>query len=240
MNKLFKNVVKENTQPPNSPNTSDLLSSGSDNDNPMTISTILESKLNNIEYDTEDEDKETKEDANKLVQEGKYNMAVRIYTNLLKNNNDDYILLSNRSVAFIKSRKYQLALKDCVKTTQLKPDWAKGWGRLGAALYRLNKMEEATTAYNKAMELEPTNNIYMNMLLVLNKEIPENFQENMLDIIMKETKIMDKMMDKKFQSKVLSMQSNPFEALQDDEIMGVIMNMMNNDNMMNMISNIKI
>lgn len=239
MNKLFKNVIKESTQPPNSPNTPD-----SHYSDTMIISTILESKLNNIEYDTEDEEKDTKEDANKLVQESKYSDAIRIYSNLLKNNNDDYILLSNRSVAFIKSRKYQLALKDCVKTTQLKPDWAKGWGRLGASLYRLNKIEEAKTAYNKAMELEPNNIIYMNMLLVLNKNnlnmIPENFQENMLDIIMKETKLMDKMMDKKFQSKVLSMQSNPFEALQDDEIMGVIMNMMTNDNMMNMISNMKI
>ena len=53
MNKLFKNVIKESTQPPNSPNTPD-----SHYSDTMIISTILESKLNNIEYDTEDEEKD--------------------------------------------------------------------------------------------------------------------------------------------------------------------------------------
>lgn len=30
---------------------------------------------------------------------------------------------------------YEHALEDANKTTELKPDWAKGWGRKGSALH---------------------------------------------------------------------------------------------------------
>jgi stress-induced-phosphoprotein 1 len=45
------------------------------------------------------------------------------------------VLYSNRSGAYASLKNYQKALEDANKTTEIKPDWAKGWGRKGAALH---------------------------------------------------------------------------------------------------------
>ena len=63
----------------------------------------------------------------------------------------------------IKTKGFNLALKDCIRVTKLKPDWGKAWGRLGASLYGLEKYNDAMTAYVKANELDP-NDIYTKMI----------------------------------------------------------------------------
>lgn len=40
----------------------------------------------------------------------------------------------------------------------------KGYSRKGYALYKLNQLDEAVEAYNKAIELEPTNDLYKKTL----------------------------------------------------------------------------
>ena len=50
-----------------------------------------------------------------------------------------------------------MALEDAVKTTELKPDWAKGWGRKGAALHGDGDLIGAKDAYEEALKLEPAN-----------------------------------------------------------------------------------
>jgi stress-induced-phosphoprotein 1 len=45
------------------------------------------------------------------------------------------VLYSNRSGAYASLKDWQKALEDANKTTEIKPDWAKGWGRKGTALH---------------------------------------------------------------------------------------------------------
>lgn len=45
------------------------------------------------------------------------------------------MLYSNRSGAYASLKNYEKALEDANKTTELKPDWAKGYGRKGSALH---------------------------------------------------------------------------------------------------------
>lgn len=47
----------------------------------------------------------------------------------------NHVLYSNRSGAYASLRDYAKALADANKTTEIKPDWAKGWGRKGTALH---------------------------------------------------------------------------------------------------------
>ena len=47
----------------------------------------------------------------------------------------NHVLYSNRSGAYASMKNYDKALEDAEKTTDLKPDWAKGWGRKGSALH---------------------------------------------------------------------------------------------------------
>lgn len=188
-----------------------------------------------------------KEKANDYYIEGKYNEAVNIYTQLLDWEPENYMILSNRSATYIKLQKWNEALNDAVMSTKLKPDWGKAWGRLGAALYGLDKLDEALVAYNKANELEPSN-IYVDMIEEIKQNIiniknnlfskesktqdpsMENLFSTMFDSVISNPKIMEKLTNPEFQSKVLTMQSNPLEALKDKEVMNIMSEMMKNLN----------
>ena len=184
-----------------------------------------------------------KEKANEYYVEYKYNEAVDIYSQLLEWEPENYMVLSNRSAAYIKLEKWNEALNDAVMSTKLKPDWGKAWGRLGAALYGQDKLDEALVAYNKANELEPSNiyvemieEIKQNMINIKNNLFSndpkaqnpsmENLFSTMFDSVISNPKIMEKLTNPEFQNKVLTMQSNPLQALKDQEVMNIMSEMM--------------
>jgi len=184
-----------------------------------------------------------KEKANEYYVVGFYKEAVNIYTQLLEWEPENYMVLSNRSAAYIKLEKWNEALNDAVMSTKLKPDWGKAWGRLGAALYGQDKLDEALVAYNKANELEPSNiyvemieEIKQNMISIKNNlflndpkaQNPsmENLFSTMFDSVISNPKIMEKLTNPEFQNKVLTMQSNPLQALKDQEVMTIMSEMM--------------
>lgn len=47
----------------------------------------------------------------------------------------NHVLYSNRSGAYASLKNFDKAFEDAEKTTEIKPDWAKGWGRKGTALH---------------------------------------------------------------------------------------------------------
>lgn len=87
---------------------------------------------------------------------------------------ENHVLYSNRSGAYASKKDFHQALEDANKTTEIKPDWAKGWGRKGAALHGTGdlsmSLEElgkfhtdvrrivgAKEAFNEALKLDPNN-----------------------------------------------------------------------------------
>lgn len=70
---------------------------------------------------------------------------------------ENHILYSNRAAAYTSKKDYTNALKDAEKTTELKPDWPKGWSRKGAALHGTRDLPGALEAYKKSSELDPNN-----------------------------------------------------------------------------------
>ena len=220
---------------------------------------IPELNITDNNSDTEDEKEYTKEDANKYVTEGKYMLAIDIHNKLLEEeSNDSHILLSNRGLCYFKLGDYEASLKDLVKSTKKRPDYAKAWGRLGATLYKLNKLDKAHVAYTNAHTLEEDSEkqiIYKNMIDMIGRGFPENIHNikesiketiegklnnlfsnnsdmmnnmmnNMMENVFSNSNIMEKIINPEFQSKVLKMQSNPFNAINDPDIMGVITQMM--------------
>ena len=191
------------------------------------------------------------ETANNYFKQGQYEDAIKIYTTLLEQDGDDCKILSNRCLSYIKLGDYKLSLTDAISVVRLQPESAKGWGRLGASLYGVNRFEEAITAYSKAYELEPLE-MYSEMVQEINtkiikvkKTVLKNSLLNkmkegsepvnnlfssmfgkMLESVTTNQKLMDKLSNSDFQNKVLSMESTPFSALNDTEVTDVLMEML--------------
>ncbi|KAL0757705.1 hypothetical protein Bca101_095373 [Brassica carinata] len=86
-----------------------------------------------------------------------FTSAIHHYTSAITLSPTNHILFSNRSAAYASLRNYADALSDAIKTVELKPDWAKGYSRLGAAHWGLNQFQEAAAAYTKGLEIDPSN-----------------------------------------------------------------------------------
>jgi stress-induced-phosphoprotein 1 len=67
------------------------------------------------------------------------------------------VLYSNRSGAYASLKDWDAALEDANKTTEIKPDWSKGWGRKGTALHGTGDLVGAKDAFDEALKLDPAN-----------------------------------------------------------------------------------
>ena len=81
---------------------------------------------------------------------GKFSEAINIEP-------QNHVLYSNRSGAYASLKQFDKALEDANKTTELKPDWAKGWGRKGAAMHGVGDLVGSVEAYEEALKLDPAN-----------------------------------------------------------------------------------
>jgi tetratricopeptide (TPR) repeat protein len=198
---------------------------------------------------------EKKYQANQYFKNGNYQKSINIYSEILELDKDNHEILSNRSAAYIKIKKYDLALNDIIKTIKFKPCCGKAWGRLGATLYGQNKIEKALVAYNKANELESMD-IYSQMINQINEQLnntnntnntnnnllddsqvddfqfddsqKDNLFNNLLNSVISNPEIMEKLTNLEFQKKVLSLQNNQMEALKDEEILNIMNELMKN------------
>ncbi|XP_075974823.1 stress-induced phosphoprotein 1 [Anticarsia gemmatalis] len=98
-----------------------------------------------------------KELGNDYFKKGDYSTAVKHYTEAIKRNPDDPKLYSNRAACYTKLAAFDLGLKDCDQCCKLDPKFIKGWIRKGKILQGMQQHSKALTAYQKALELDPSN-----------------------------------------------------------------------------------
>jgi len=85
--------------------------------------------------------------------------AVKGYSEALAINPEDHALLSNRSAAYGSLEKFKEAWQDAKECVRLRPDWPKGYARLGFGLVHLFRLEEAQKAYQDGLNLEPDKDV---------------------------------------------------------------------------------
>lgn len=100
---------------------------------------------------------EQKEKADAAFKEGVYRDAIVYYTRALRHTPKNERLLSNRSVAYFKISKFQLALDDAVMAADIEPKWPKIYFRKGQALRALRRWEDAVAAFEVGQALDPDN-----------------------------------------------------------------------------------
>lgn len=88
----------------------------------------------------------------------------------------NHILFSNRSAAYASKKEWSSALADAEETTKLKPDWPKGWGRKGTALYGLGDLLGAHDAYEEGLKIDPNNVGLKNDLLSVTRAMEKEVE----------------------------------------------------------------
>ncbi|KAJ1379629.1 Tetratricopeptide-like helical domain superfamily, partial [Sesbania bispinosa] len=100
---------------------------------------------------------EAKAKGNAAFSGGDFTAAIRHFSDAIALTPSNHVLYSNRSAAYASLQKYAEALDDAKKTIELKPDWSKGYSRLGAAHLGLGHAHDAVSAYRKGLEIDPNN-----------------------------------------------------------------------------------
>lgn len=100
---------------------------------------------------------ELKAQGNQAIAAKNFDEAIDKFTQAIEIQPENHILYSNRSAAYASKKDWANALKDAEKTTEIKPDWAKGWGRKGTALHGNGDLLGAAEAYESGLKIDPNN-----------------------------------------------------------------------------------
>ncbi|EKX47128.1 hypothetical protein GUITHDRAFT_50474, partial [Guillardia theta CCMP2712] len=79
--------------------------------------------------------------------------AIRYYTMAIRLDEHNHVMYSNRSAAYAALGDWFRALEDAEFAIELRPDWARGYSRKGAALAGRGIFDKAVEAYKKGLEL---------------------------------------------------------------------------------------
>jgi L1 cell adhesion molecule like protein len=98
-----------------------------------------------------------KDAGNAAFSKGEFVAATEAYTAALGADGTNHVLWSNRSASYLGAGKTREALRDARVCVRVKPDFAKGYSRLGAALFAVGAYAEAVAAYVRGLAVDPSN-----------------------------------------------------------------------------------
>lgn len=128
---------------------------------------VLESELNRTPAATAEAKKcaeEMKEKGNNFMKNSQVEDALKAYTEALALDPTNAIIYCNRAAAYSKLNQHDLAAKDCEIALAFDGSYAKAYGRYGLALHGLGMLKEAKESLEKAVSLDPENQLYKNNL----------------------------------------------------------------------------
>ena len=98
-----------------------------------------------------------KADGNKAFRGGEYADAVRSFTESLRLNPHDALVLGNRAAAFDKLGEHERAITDSMASLRIDPTYLKGYFRLATAYIAVNRPREALEAVKQGLMIQRTN-----------------------------------------------------------------------------------
>lgn len=182
---------------------------------------------------------ELKNQGNLLFSSGNFEEAVDVFTLAINADPENAVLHSNRSAAFASLRLWEEAVADAKKTTELRPEWGKGWSRLGSALQGMGNMKEAHEAFSKGIQVDPTNVQLQKGVeatkAAMNAPPPHEFPNpfagaDVIDRLKKNPRTAALLNDPAFAAKIAELRANPQNVtkyLQDPGMMDVLSVLLN-------------
>ena len=113
-----------------------------------------------VEIADEESPSDLKVRGNDCVKSGNHAVAVRLFSVAIERGppkEELHLYHSNRSVCALSLKRYDMAISDADQCVALKPDWAKGYSRLGAAHFYAGNHAASVKAYASGLAIEPTN-----------------------------------------------------------------------------------
>lgn len=184
---------------------------------------------------------------NTAVKEQRFDDAIGHYTEGIEFDSANHVLFSNRSAAFASKKDYGAALLDAEKAISIKPDWAKGYGRKGAALFGSGDYVAAKLAYEEGLKVDPSTKMNIDGAAAADEQIKKQMdrqrsgQDNQMNQLMQvfsapdalarlaaNPKTAPYLADPAFMTKFQAIQQNP-DALQtnmDEKIITCMMVLM--------------
>ncbi|EIE22839.1 TPR-like protein, partial [Coccomyxa subellipsoidea C-169] len=100
---------------------------------------------------------QSKTAGNQAFRDKRYQEAIKLYSQAIAGAPKDASLFANRSAAYLMLAAKQEARNDAVKATSLKPDWPKGFFRLGMTCLAMYQYGPAAAAFARGLSLDPSN-----------------------------------------------------------------------------------
>ncbi|KEY68445.1 hypothetical protein S7711_01219 [Stachybotrys chartarum IBT 7711] len=180
---------------------------------------------------------------NKAIADKNFDDAIDKFTQAIAIQPENHILYSNRSAAYASKKEWDSALQDAEKTIQIKPDWAKGYGRKGAALHGKGDLLAANDAYEEGLKHDANNAQLKSGLASVQKAMDQEggggdpiggigqmFKDpNLIQKLASNPKTSSLLGDPSFMAKLQQMQQNPqatTELFSDPrmiQVLGVLM-----------------
>merc|ERR1712062_6338 len=110
-----------------------------------------------LAYQDPAKSEEQKSKGNDSFKKGAYPEALKFYSEAIKRNPQNSAAYSNRAATYMKLLEFGLALKDTEECIKIDPTFVKGHVRKGGALEAMKQFTKAMDAYQKAMEIDPSN-----------------------------------------------------------------------------------
>ncbi|GMP79405.1 hypothetical protein CsSME_00034962 [Camellia sinensis var. sinensis] len=115
-----------------------------------------------------------KSQGNRAMQSKLYCDAIELYTFAIALSADNAVYYCNRAAAYTQVHQYAEAVRDCLKSIEMKPSYSKAYSRLGFAYYAQGNYRDAIDeGFLKALELDPNNDSVKENIRVAEQKLKE-------------------------------------------------------------------
>ncbi|GLT85050.1 hypothetical protein SLE2022_032520 [Rubroshorea leprosula] len=156
------------------------------NDDPAQLdkaTQLFHDALNEMErsgcqaYDRKNLAETLKCQGNKVMQSKLYRDAIELYSIAIALCENNAVYYCNRAAAYTQIHEYNEAVRDCLKSIEIDPNYSKAYSRLGLAYYAQGNYSDAIEkGFKKALLLDPNNESVKENIRVAEQKLKEELQ----------------------------------------------------------------
>ncbi|PRQ26537.1 putative acetyltransferase A, auxiliary subunit [Rosa chinensis] len=120
-----------------------------------------------------------KSQGNRAMQSKLYTKAIELYDCAIALCENNAVYRCNRAAAYTQIHKYAEAVRDCLQSIEIDPNYSKAYSRLGLAYYAVGNYREAIDkGFKKALQLDPNNEAIKENIRVAELKLIEQQQRS--------------------------------------------------------------